>query len=75
LEDPLSEQILGGNWTAGEVIEVYLDDDGHTAFRKGEGSVPVPTHRAPRTVDASFKTIVERSSAGGGAASGGAAGE
>ena len=76
LEDPLSEQILGGNWTAGDVIEVDVDN-GKTVFRRGEGSVPVPTHRQPHSVDASLKTMVERSSApsGGGVASGGAAGE
>ncbi|HEY5541250.1 MAG TPA: ATP-dependent Clp protease ATP-binding subunit [Coriobacteriia bacterium] len=74
LEDPLSEQILGGNWQAGDMIDVYVED-GHTAFRKGEGSVPVPTHRAPRNMDTSVKSMVERSSSGGGVASGGAAGE
>jgi ATP-dependent Clp protease ATP-binding subunit ClpC len=75
LEDPLSEQILGGNWQAGDIIEVYVDD-GHTAFRRAEGKVPIPNRAAPRSMDTSVKTMVERTSAaGGGAASGGAAGE
>ena len=76
LEDPLSEQILGGNWTPGEVIEVYIEDS-HTAFRKGEGTVAVPSHRVPKDVDSSMKTLVERgaSKRGGGSAAGGAAGE
>jgi len=75
LEDPLSEQILGGNWTPGDVIEVFVED-GHTAFRKGEGSVVVPTHRMPKTVDSSMKTLVERGAPKrGGSAAGGAAGE
>jgi ATP-dependent Clp protease ATP-binding subunit ClpC len=42
LEDPLSEQMLAGQWEPGDVIEVYLDDDGAPAFRKGEGTVAVP---------------------------------
>ncbi len=41
IEDPLSEQILGGNWQAGDVIEVYVNDEGTTDFRKGEGVVAV----------------------------------
>ena len=75
LEDPLSEQLLGGNWNPGDVIEVDVKD-GETVFCKGEGSVVVPTHRVPRDVDSSMKTLVERSaSAGGGSVAGGAAGE
>ena len=75
LEDPLSEQLLGGTWTPGDVIEVDMKD-GETVFCKGEGSVVVPTHRMPRDVDSSMKTLVERSSsAGGGSVAGGAAGE
>jgi ATP-dependent Clp protease ATP-binding subunit ClpC len=75
LEDPLSEQILGGNWQAGDIIEVFAED-GKAAFRKGEGSVEIPSHRVPKSVDAQAKTMVERTTSGrGGAASGGAAGE
>ena len=37
IEDPLSEQILGGNWQAGDVIEAYVDDDGVLAFPQGRG--------------------------------------
>jgi len=40
VEDPLSEQILGGQWQPGDVVEVYVED-GETAFRKGEGVVAV----------------------------------
>jgi hypothetical protein len=54
---------------------VHLEN-GETTFRKGDGSVAIPTHRVPRDVDSSMKTLVERSSsAGGGSAAGGAAGE
>ncbi len=73
LEDPLSEQILAGNWQAGDIIEVFGEDD-HLAFRKGEGSVPVPTRRAPESVlDTSVTSIVEGGSSRGDAVSGGAA--
>ncbi len=41
LEDPLSEQMLAGQWTVGDVIEVYITD-GIVSFRKGEGTVAVP---------------------------------
>jgi ATP-dependent Clp protease ATP-binding subunit ClpC len=75
LEDPLSEQILAGNWQAGDIIEVHAED-GVAVFRKGEGSVPVPTRRSPQNVDTSVTTMVERSGPSrGGAASGGAASE
>ena len=74
LEDPLSEQILAGNWQAGDIIEVHADD-GNLTFHKGEGSVPVPFRRAPQDVDSSVSTMVERSSSRGGAVSGGAASE
>jgi ATP-dependent Clp protease ATP-binding subunit ClpC len=75
LEDPLSEQLLGGSWTAGDIIEVYVEDE-KCAFRKGEGAVPIPSHRVPQNVDSRLKSMVERSSSGsGGVASGGAAGE
>ena len=40
VEDPLSEQILAGQWQAGDVVEVYVED-GEIAFRKGEGAVAV----------------------------------
>jgi ATP-dependent Clp protease ATP-binding subunit ClpC len=74
LEDPLSEQILAGNWQAGDVIEVHVDG-GKLEFRKGEGSVPVPVRRSPESVDTSVTTMVERSGPSrGSAASGGAAG-
>ena len=41
IEDPLSEQILAGMWQPGDVIEMYVDDEGNPAFRKGDGVVAV----------------------------------
>jgi ATP-dependent Clp protease ATP-binding subunit ClpC len=46
IEDPLSEQILAGNWQVGDMIEAYVEGD-TLAFRKGEGDVAVPVKRHP----------------------------
>jgi len=46
IEDPLSEQLLAGNWQVGDVIDVYVEGD-TLAFRKGEGEVAVPAKRHP----------------------------
>ncbi len=75
IEDPLSEQILAGNWLAGDVIEVFVEDD-KPSFRKGEGIVAVSTRRA-EDVETEKSAAPRRSSSrsGGGKASGGAAGE
>jgi len=45
IEDPLSEQILAGNWQAGDIIEAYASDDEVLSFRKGEGKVELPEPR------------------------------
>ena len=76
VEDPLSEQILAGQWRVGDVIEVYLaPDTRRPAFRKAEGAAP-PTDD---TVAAGTPTLSKpprtSRSRGRGAASGGAAGE
>ena len=74
LEDPLSEQILAGQWGSGEIIEVYVDE-GALAFRRGEGTVTVaiaaPGEEAPK---ASMPKPGLRARGGRGTA-GGAAGE
>ncbi len=72
VEDPLSEQILAGNWQAGDVIEVYIDG-GVPAFRKGEGTVNVPATAQAKGTSPSVPP--RRSRASGGTAAGGAAGE
>ena len=77
VEDPLSEQILAGQWKSGDMVEVHLEDDAIT-FRKGEGPFTVPT--TPTKEAAAKPTVPARSTrrAGGrsgGRASGGAAGE
>jgi ATP-dependent Clp protease ATP-binding subunit ClpC len=77
IEDPLSEQILAGQWESGDIIEVYLDEtSGKPAFRKGEGALPVA---AAATADSgsAAPSMPQRGTRrrGSGAASGGAAGE
>ncbi|PKQ15911.1 MAG: NDP-hexose 4-ketoreductase [Actinobacteria bacterium HGW-Actinobacteria-7] len=47
VEDPLSEQILAGQWQAGDMIEAYVPEAGLMAFRKGDGVVAVPARRHP----------------------------
>ncbi len=44
IEDPLSEQILEGRWSAGSVIEVDAAD-GELVFTAGEGEIPAPRKR------------------------------
>jgi len=74
VEDPLSEQILGGEWKPGEVIELTTDGDKIT-FRKGEpgGSAMSTSGAAPKKAKASMPA---RGSSGGsrGSVAGGAAG-
>ncbi len=78
VEDPLSEQILAGQWHAGDVIETYVDADGAIAFRKGDGVVAVPARRHPEDtgslVPASRPRSV-RSRSRGGKSAGGASSE
>jgi ATP-dependent Clp protease ATP-binding subunit ClpC len=74
VEDPLSEEILAGQWVAGDVVELS-GEGGALVFRKGSGtpeSAPrrpsrPKAERAPRSRPASPRR--------GGSASGGAAGE
>ncbi len=75
VEDPLSEQILAGNWQAGDVIEAYVDEDGNMAFRKGAGAVAVPARRHPEDEDSSASVAPVRRSprARGGQSADGAA--
>ncbi len=75
VEDALSEQILAGNWQAGDIIEVYVDETGALAFRKGEGAVAVSAIRHPEdepAKPAAPKTRPTR--ARGGKSAGGASG-
>ena len=75
LEDPLSEQILGGNWSPGDVIEVVVED-GKTAFHKGVGIAPTRVVTSPMEEAAAVKRPrARRGAAAGGLAAGGSAGE
>jgi len=76
IEDPLSEQILAGNWQVGDVIEAYVDKEGSLSFRKGDGEVAVPAKRHPEDQPAQSVPTVSRPSrkARGGQSAGGASG-
>jgi len=76
LEDPLSEQILGGQWQAGDIIEADVDEKGAVVFTKGVGAVAVPVKRSASGASKQLMPDVATTSRGGGGeAAGGAAGE
>jgi ATP-dependent Clp protease ATP-binding subunit ClpC len=76
VEDPLSEQILAGQWQAGDVIEAYVGEDGTMLFRKGEGTVAVPARRHPEDASTPPVAPVRRApKARGGKGAGGASSE
>ena len=51
LEDPLSEQILEGKWTAGSIVDVD-EKDGELVFTQGSGTIPEPRKRDSLARDA-----------------------
>lgn len=59
IEDPLSEELLQGGWSAGDIVQVDSDGEKLT-FAKTQGLIPEPRHRetmgtpssAPRGLDA-----------------------
>jgi ATP-dependent Clp protease ATP-binding subunit ClpC len=74
VEDPLSEEILAGQWVAGDVVELGAED-GAIVFRKGSGT-PESAQRKPVRPKADRAPRARASSSRrGGSASGGAAGE
>ncbi len=75
VEDPLSEQLLAGQWESGVMIEVFVDEAGSLSFRIGEGAIPASPARdesAPTTPSMPTRTRRRGTS---GAATGGTAGE
>ncbi len=77
VEDPLSEQILAGQWQEGAVIEVGVDAEGAIAFGLGEGPAqlePADSAGGSSGTAPSMPPRGRRRSAPG-AATGGAAGE
>ena len=73
VEDQLSEQILAGQWQAGDVIDAHVVDD-ELVFRKGEGAAePAASARARAPKPSMPKRSKSRQ--GGEGALGGSAGE
>ncbi len=80
LEDPLSEQILEGTWQSGSIVDVDVDETGkELVFNQGSGVIPEPRKHDSIARDAELLLTnydlghAGLPSAGGGAASGGAA--
>jgi ATP-dependent Clp protease ATP-binding subunit ClpC len=75
VEDPLSEQILGGQWKPGEVVELTVEDD-RIAFAKGEATLAVDVEKAETPTDGGTKPSMPKRSTRGasGSAAGGAMG-
>jgi ATP-dependent Clp protease ATP-binding subunit ClpC len=45
IESPLSVQLLKGHFNQGDLVEIYVDENGEIAFRKAEsGHIPAPVH-------------------------------
>jgi ATP-dependent Clp protease ATP-binding subunit ClpC len=73
IEDPLSEQMLQGQWQAGDIIKVDADGDELT-FTKTEGEIPALTERVHmdrRQARESWTPGLPTPTAGGGAAEAG----
>jgi ATP-dependent Clp protease ATP-binding subunit ClpC len=72
LEDPLSEQILAGQWDSSDMIEAFVGESGTIEFRKGEGTVTVavtpPADETPKAVMPKSTPRARRGSAADGAA-------
>jgi ATP-dependent Clp protease ATP-binding subunit ClpC len=77
IEDPLSEEILSGLWSAGDVVEVSADD-GRAIFTKLEGAPAAPEVEPRKKAAASRGLMPPRKSSGrssgGSTSSGGVAG-
>jgi ATP-dependent Clp protease ATP-binding subunit ClpC len=71
VEDPLSEEILAGLWTTGDVVELSADGD-KLVFCKGSGAVRAARKPAEKS-GRGRGTTPKRSASGRGGASGGAA--
>ncbi len=72
VEDPLSEEILAGNWVAGDVVELDVEED-RMVFHKGSGAVKAPSEPTPKATRG-HASMPRRGGSQSGAASGGAAG-
>jgi ATP-dependent Clp protease ATP-binding subunit ClpC len=73
VEDPLSEEILAGQWTTGDVVELGAAD-GALVFGRGTGVPATPVARVEKA-SRPRATTPRRGGGRTGAASGGAAGE
>jgi ATP-dependent Clp protease ATP-binding subunit ClpC len=73
VEDPLSEEILAGQWGAGDVVELTAQD-GTIAFHKGSAPAETPAPASRPKAAGTRTSSTPKSSGRGGSAAGGAAG-
>jgi ATP-dependent Clp protease ATP-binding subunit ClpC len=74
VEDPLSEEILAGQWVAGDVVELS-GEDGALVFRKGSGTPESAPRKAAKPKADRPPRARPTAQRRGGSASGGAAGD
>ncbi len=73
VEDPLSEEILAGQWDPGAVVELVAGKDGGVAFRKGTGKAEAAPAKAKRSRSKADSAPKPSGRAGSGTSTGGAA--
>ena len=73
VEDPLSEEMLAGQWSPGDVVELTAVD-GRIVFAHGNGAVETPKH-AEKTSRKKAMMPPRTTGGGSGSASSGASGE
>lgn len=73
VEDPLSEQLLEGRWSAGDLIKVDVDAEGELSFSKMEAELIAPKKR--EHIVRETPSIFAAAKRGTSACSGGCAGE
>jgi ATP-dependent Clp protease ATP-binding subunit ClpC len=74
VEDPLSEEMLAGQWSPGDVVELTVDQ-GAMVFRKGTGGPPPRKAPSRQTRGRAMMPQRGKGAGEGGAATGGASGE
>ena len=70
IEDPLSEELLQGGWSAGDIVQVDSDGEKLT-FTKTRGLIPEPRHRETMGTPSAMPRGLDAPSAGSAGSAGG----
>ena len=70
IEDPLSEELLQGGWSAGDIVQVDSDGEKLT-FTKTRGLIPEPRHRETMGTPSAMPRGLDAPSAGPAGSAGG----